>query len=106
MPMQAIPTERKTHVLKTWTEFIDPILDCAKTFEVRKNDRDFRIGDILHLREWNPNTQEWGSRSVTCFVTYVLHGPAFGVQDGYVVMGLQFPKNHVDPRTLLNREAP
>ena len=40
------------HELKTWPEFFEPLYDGTKTFEVRKNDRGFRVGDRLRLREW------------------------------------------------------
>lgn len=88
---------RKAHGLKTWPQYLDAILSGAKTFDVRKNDRDFRQGDILHLREWFPEREEWGPRSVTCFVSYILHGPAFGVRKGYCVMALAMPANHSKP---------
>lgn len=42
------------HVLKTWPEFFRAIVDGKKTFEVRKNDRGFQTGDVLHLREFDP----------------------------------------------------
>jgi len=88
---------RKIHVLKTWPEFMDAIGNREKTFEVRKNDRDFRVGDILHLREWFPVPGEWGSRNITCFVTYIMHGPRFGIEEGYCVMSIAMPANHQWP---------
>lgn len=41
------------HELKTFPEYFLPMNLGNKTFEVRKNDRDFKIGDILQLREWD-----------------------------------------------------
>jgi len=87
---------RKAHTLKILPEFLDPIGNLEKTFEVRKNDRDFQVGDILHLREWLPGG-EWGPRNITCFVTYILHGPRFGIPNGYCVMSIKMPANHVWP---------
>lgn len=42
------------HDLKIWPQFFDALASGTKTFEVRKNDRDFRAGDLLRLREWDP----------------------------------------------------
>lgn len=43
--------EPKQHELKTWSYYFERILDGTKTFEIRRNDRDFRVGDVLWLRE-------------------------------------------------------
>jgi len=42
------------HDLKAWPEFFDALASRRKTFEVRKNDRDYQLGDVLLLREYAP----------------------------------------------------
>jgi hypothetical protein len=79
----------KVHTLKTWPEYFTHIVNGIKTFEVRKNDRDFKVGDILRLEEWNPETGLFTSRYCTKEVIYLLNGGQFGIKKGYVVMGLQ-----------------
>ena len=37
------------HELKTWPQFWPALCDGSKTFELRKNDRGFEVGDILIL---------------------------------------------------------
>jgi hypothetical protein len=70
----------RTHELKTWPEFFQALASGRKTFEVRKNDRGYAIGDCLLLREWNQHTETYSvMRRVT--VSYILHGPGFGVED-------------------------
>jgi hypothetical protein len=39
----------KKHELKVWPDYHYRILTGQKNFEVRKNDRDFQIGDTLVL---------------------------------------------------------
>lgn len=52
--MRTLRTMRITHELKTWPEFFRATLDGTKKFELRRNDRDYRVGDQLLLKEWNP----------------------------------------------------
>jgi hypothetical protein len=44
----------KKHELKTWPKYFKAVQKGEKTFELRKNDRDFKKGDILILREFVP----------------------------------------------------
>ncbi|WP_374029795.1 DUF3850 domain-containing protein [Bdellovibrio bacteriovorus] len=47
------------HKLKVWPEFYEPISLGLKTFEIRVNDRNFQMGDILVLRWFNPKTNSF-----------------------------------------------
>jgi hypothetical protein len=81
-----------THELKTWPSYFQAVKDGDKTFEVRKNDRDFQVGDWLKLLEYNPSkdrTAPYTGREVTVMVTYVLDGGEFGIEKGYCVMGIR-----------------
>lgn len=42
------------HHLKTWPLYFQAIERGDKTFELRRNDRDFKVGDTLILQEWDP----------------------------------------------------
>jgi hypothetical protein len=43
-----------THDLKVWPEFFAPLERGDKLFELRRDDRDYKVGDWLKLREWAP----------------------------------------------------
>lgn len=77
------------HELKTWTEYYDRIVSGEKKFEIRKNDRDFQVGDTLLLQEYFPNLKQYSENVMKVKVTYILHGPAFGIEKDYCVMSIQ-----------------
>lgn len=45
------------HELKTLPEYFADVILGKKTFEVRKYDRPFHIGDLLALNEFDPKTK-------------------------------------------------
>jgi hypothetical protein len=74
------------HKLKTHTPYFHAIIDGPKTFEVRKNDRDFRVDDVLRLEEWNPGCGY--SDAYTHYkVTYLAQG-VFGLPADVCVMAI------------------
>ncbi len=77
------------HELKTWPKYYLAIIDGNKNFEVRKADRDFKVGDTLLLQEYDPEKKEYTGEEVYARVTYILQGGNFGIEEGYVVMGIQ-----------------
>ena len=80
-------TDYRRHDIKVWPEFFEPLLTGEKTFELRKDDRGFRAGDVLVLREWSPKTKAYTGRSLTRLVTYLISG-AWGLERDYVCMAL------------------
>lgn len=80
--------EQVTHHLKTWPPFFHEVCMGRKMFEVRKDDRDFQVGDTLVLEEWEPANQEYTGRITSAEVTYILRGPAFGIESGTLVMSI------------------
>lgn len=59
------------HEKKILREHLEPILDSRKTYEVRLADWECKPGDVLVLREWNPERKEYTGRVVEKEVTYV-----------------------------------
>ncbi len=78
------------HELKTWPEYFEPVFTGKKTFEVRKNDRNFKEGDSLFLREWNPTTEQYTGRGFMCKVGYVFIevGGVCGLDEDYCILSL------------------
>ncbi len=57
---------------KCWPKFFQKILDGDKTFELRLADFDCNVGDILVLREFNPENKQYSGRVIYKKVTYLL----------------------------------
>ncbi|WP_311766311.1 DUF3850 domain-containing protein [Klebsiella sp. K4-170] len=51
MTKSTITREPITHDLKIYPEFFSAVCTGVKRAELRKNDRDYRVGDTLHLME-------------------------------------------------------
>lgn len=79
----------QTHNLKTWPKYFQEIWDGKKKFEVRKNDRNFKVGDKLYLKEWDPGKEVYLSRMLICKVPYILNGGAFGIDNNTVIMSIE-----------------
>ncbi|MFB9286716.1 DUF3850 domain-containing protein [Pseudoclavibacter helvolus] len=59
------------HQLKSWTRFFGPIAAGDRVHELRRNDRDFRVGDIMCLLEWDPQLSEATGRQVSVEITSI-----------------------------------
>jgi FtsP/CotA-like multicopper oxidase with cupredoxin domain len=77
------------HRLKTWPVSWEHIRDGMKRFEFRKNDRNFQVGDIVVLREWDPFREVFTGRSMKMKITYILHGGQFEIPEGYCIFSIK-----------------
>lgn len=77
-----------THALKTIPPFFKDIVEGKKTFEIRKNDRLFKVGDRLLLQEYIPDPGKYTGQEWDGEITYILDNPDY-CKKGYVVMGIR-----------------
>lgn len=82
------------HELKTWPVYFNEIVRGDKAFEVRKDDRGFRVGDDLLLKEYIPEGDEdiaegYTGRILHRRVSTIFRDSTMGINQGYVVMGLK-----------------
>ena len=75
-----------THRLKTLPEFYEALCCGVKRFEIRKNDRNFKVGDCLVLVKFE-NGKEDGNNVLLRNVDYITDFPK-GLKKGYVCMGI------------------
>lgn len=59
------------HVLKSWVGLFEPIFLGQKTHELRVLDRDYKIGDLCLLKEYDPLSKEYTGRECTVEITYI-----------------------------------
>jgi Domain of unknown function (DUF3850) len=78
----------KLHNLKIAPVYFEPVRDKIKTWEIRKNDREFAVGDILHLKEYDQENNEFTGRGCYRNVTHIHHGPGYGLAEGYCIMSI------------------
>ena len=87
----------KFHELKAWPDCFQAVVNGQKKFEVRRDDRGFEEGDIVHLREFIPDEEAaaaWASSadiprsSVKVGHTYRSVGP---FRIGYLLRSAPLP---------------
>ncbi|ETT41598.1 hypothetical protein C162_26035 [Paenibacillus sp. FSL R7-269] len=81
----------RVHSLKTWPEHyeavVSPDLSMRKVVELRRLDRDFRVGDFLWLREYDAQKGSYTGRSCQRKVTHLLIGGPW-LSAGYAALSL------------------
>lgn len=80
----------KTHDLKILSCYFDAQVKGLKNFEIRKNDRDFKVGDSIVLNELEQlglgKYEETGRRAFL-EITYIISDGFEGVEEGFCVLG-------------------
>jgi hypothetical protein len=60
------------HKVKCWPQFFSPILSGEKTHDLRRaTDREYRVGDLLRLQEFDPEANRYTGRELVVQITYV-----------------------------------
>jgi hypothetical protein len=90
----------KVHEIRCWPPHFEEIASGRKLVDIRPADREYRVGDVLIQREFDParrltdpDTQvtvlgDYTGKVCICTVTHVLTGGQFGLQNGYVALSL------------------
>lgn len=76
-----------THELKILPFYFKDVATGVKSFELRKDDRNYNIGDKLHLKEWED--EKFTGRHMTRTISYLIRScPEYGLKDGYVILSM------------------
>lgn len=80
-----------THELKIIKEFADAVNNGEKTFEVRKNDRDYHVGDHIRFEVINgqgkPITHPLANK--TFEITYISTRCGVAIAPNYIVFAIR-----------------
>ena len=76
------------HKLKTWPNYFADVQSGKSNFQLRKNDRNFQVGDTLILEEFLPQDNTYTGRSYKVTVTTIL-SDFIGLEEGFVIMGIK-----------------
>ena len=81
----------KVHELKTWPQLFAAVNAGRKCWELRRNDRDFKEGDLLYLREYDNTTEKYTGHYVLAKVLSAFHDfdVPEGLPSGFVIMDIQ-----------------
>lgn len=79
--------KRKQHFLKILPEYFEMVRSGNKPFEVRKNDRNFKVGDTLILREFDG--ENYTGKEFEVDILCVFDEPEY-VKEGFVILGLNY----------------
>lgn len=97
--MQNLPSDsqksgQKVHQIRLGATFFDDVCSGKKSFELRKNDRGYKQGDILEMLEFADGKNT--GRMVRVLVTYLLEDYT-GLEDGYCIMATSLLNESGEP---------
>lgn len=75
---------RQHHHIKCETAYFQAVERGTKKFELRKNDRDYKVGDMFYLVEVLGGV-ETGRTLPPLEIRYILEGGKYGLDEGYCI---------------------
>ena len=87
--------DSKIHELRCDFELFPDCVEGRKRFDIRKNDRGFRVGDVLKMLQTNRHDRDSYTGHHAFFsVDYIIQDSNYGLKDGYCVMGITMLSNN------------
>jgi ParB family chromosome partitioning protein len=94
LPSDTQETGQKVYQIRLAKSYFDDVANGIKTFELRKNDRGYKKGDILEMMEFADGKNT--GRTVRVLVTYILEDYT-GIEDGYCIMATTLLNENGEP---------
>lgn len=86
------------HELKIAPEYFREVAFGNKTFEVRRDDRSYTVGDKLVLREYKGHG--FTGNEVRAMITYILRDKNY-CKDGFCILGIKLIQPNEDYRKIM-----
>ncbi len=101
--MKNLPSnaERKTHYIRMAAMNFDDIQSGKKTFELLKNDSDFKIGDSLYRQEYVSG--KFTGRSIKAEIIFIVED-CNGLEEGYCILGTRLIQKEPEKEQVENNE--
>jgi hypothetical protein len=80
------------HIVKSWPWFFQAIKKGSKAHDLRKMDRDWKVGDQVTLREFDPIKGEYTGDEVVRIITFITNEQfpcaysSHALDRGYVIL--------------------
>ena len=76
------------HELKIAPEYFAEVISGRKSFEVKKFDRPYHVGDLLALNEYDSERRCYTGNSCLVYIDYILNDLKY-CRAGYVIMSIK-----------------
>ena len=75
------------HKLKTWPDIFKVMKSGEKTFDLRRNDRNFKVDDLIILEEYDPIKEKYTGDHVYAKITWILpsENPFHNLEDKVIL---------------------
>jgi len=78
--------------LTTVQPLFDAVWNGTKTAVIQPNARDYKVGDLLELKEYDLVKNKFGERIIPVLITHVLkadHQHHWGLREGFVMLSFK-----------------
>lgn len=74
--------------LKIWPQSFEDVCKGLMSYQMRRNDRNYQVGDQLILCEFEPHKGEYTEREVHCTVIHITPGGRQGLLGAHCILGI------------------
>lgn len=76
----------KTHEVKIWPKYFDAVVEGRLTFQLRRDDRNYQVGERMLMREWDQGA--YTGREVLAEITFKMERTRVPSERDLTTLGL------------------